>query len=631
MLQKIRDTSQGWIVWVIVIAISLTFALWGVHSYLYSNQFANVVAEVDGEKITQQDLSVVVNQMRMLQQKQSTALPNNVLQQMALQSIVSSVLLNHAASENGFFVSPILTEASIANMPTFQVDGQFSAARFNAVLNALAYSQDQFFDQVRQQILTNQIEDGISQTDFSLQSEVDQSIQLIHQKRNFDYIIIPAKQFISTVQPTSQEIESYYHQQANQFKIPEKVSVDYITLSLNDLMKKIKPTDTELQQYYQNNLTNYIQPKQWQISLLLIPVNSQADSATIQKIKQQAADAGKQMQAGKDVNQLRSQYLGSEAHTTWVNGNQLSSDLQNTLANMQKGAVSSPIQTGAGFEIIKVLDIKPQKIFSFSQAKDKVLAAYKQQKAQDQFTNLSSQLANITYENPDSLKEAAKQLNLTIQTTPLFTSEGGKEGIISNPKIVQAAFSDSVLSQGNNSDPVNLSDTDVVVLRIQQHQLGIEKPLADVKSQIEDVLRKGQANAKAKDEGLQIISLVNQGQPLCQAAKKYKLTCSQPGYVSLTDKSVNHDILMAAFKMPRPAKNATRTNVGVALSTGDYAVISLSDIQYANAASLSGSEKDQLSKAISSSFGSVSYNLYVKGLRDKAKVKNHSNADEENN
>ena len=70
MLQSIRDKSQGWFAWVVVTVIGLTFALWGVHSYLYSNQLQSVVAKVNGVKITQQDLDQAYNQLKRQKQLQ---------------------------------------------------------------------------------------------------------------------------------------------------------------------------------------------------------------------------------------------------------------------------------------------------------------------------------------------------------------------------------------------------------------------------------------------------------------------------------------------------------------------------------------------------------------------------------
>ncbi|RKZ36213.1 MAG: hypothetical protein DRQ37_04640, partial [Gammaproteobacteria bacterium] len=53
MMQAIREQATGWIAWVIVILISIPFALWGIQEYVNPNP--NVpVAEVNGQEISLQ-------------------------------------------------------------------------------------------------------------------------------------------------------------------------------------------------------------------------------------------------------------------------------------------------------------------------------------------------------------------------------------------------------------------------------------------------------------------------------------------------------------------------------------------------------------------------------------------------
>ena len=52
MLQAIRERAQGWIAWLIVILISIPFALWGIQSYTGIGG-EPVAATVDGVDIRQ--------------------------------------------------------------------------------------------------------------------------------------------------------------------------------------------------------------------------------------------------------------------------------------------------------------------------------------------------------------------------------------------------------------------------------------------------------------------------------------------------------------------------------------------------------------------------------------------------
>jgi peptidyl-prolyl cis-trans isomerase D len=56
MLQKFRERMQGIIAWTIVIAICITFALWGIQNYLHGDSSGNYLAKVNGVKITQKKL-----------------------------------------------------------------------------------------------------------------------------------------------------------------------------------------------------------------------------------------------------------------------------------------------------------------------------------------------------------------------------------------------------------------------------------------------------------------------------------------------------------------------------------------------------------------------------------------------
>jgi len=50
MLTQIRERATGWLAWVIVILITIPFALWGVQSY-FGNPADIPVATVNGEEI----------------------------------------------------------------------------------------------------------------------------------------------------------------------------------------------------------------------------------------------------------------------------------------------------------------------------------------------------------------------------------------------------------------------------------------------------------------------------------------------------------------------------------------------------------------------------------------------------
>jgi len=111
MLQSIRDRSQGFIAWFIIAFIALTFALWGIHNYFSGGgKNNNVVAKVNGSKITEGQVLSAYERMRRQQEAQlGGAVPTNptmqtLLKQQVLKQLISNHVLSDAAFKDGYRV-----------------------------------------------------------------------------------------------------------------------------------------------------------------------------------------------------------------------------------------------------------------------------------------------------------------------------------------------------------------------------------------------------------------------------------------------------------------------------------------------------------------------------------------------
>ncbi|MGD9108445.1 MAG: SurA N-terminal domain-containing protein [Gammaproteobacteria bacterium] len=628
-----RDKLQGWIAWIIITAICLVFALWGVRSYLYGRAADNVVAKVNGTKITKQQLDVVYNQMRRQQQLQLGAnySPSEkaaaALKQTALQSIISSMVLNKAAKSDGFRVDPVLVEALLAKMPIFQVNGVFSQAKFEQFVNTLLYSTDAFLAQLGNEILVSQVKSGIVGTAFSLPQEIDQLIKLVNQKRSFKYLVIPTKRFLTQIKLPTKAAENFYHQNLDNFKLPEKVSIQYLQLSMANLMRSIKPTAAQLKDFYNTNIVSYTKPKRWHLAGIMIAVPKHASKKQVDQAQQKLNLVANKIKQHVDFAALAKQYsddTGTAAkggEWSWVTEAQLPTELRVVLPNLKKvGDITMPIKTMQGYYILQLLGTQPQQVIPFSKVKDKVLQAYKQQTAERKFADLRDKLANITYENADSLKPAAKQLSLPIQTTDLFTKSGGK-GIAANPRVIAAAFGDEVLNQSENSDPVDLSDNSVVVLRIKQHVPASVKKFAEVKTQIVNQLRRAAAAQKAEDFGSTIIKELQNGKTLSNVASKYHLNTRAMTNVGRHAKNLDTNILEAAFHIAPSVKKGAPAVTGLSLPTNNYVVIVLTGVKEGDVKQLTASARQAFQQTAIQQLGLLEYQLYASGLIKKTKIK----------
>jgi peptidyl-prolyl cis-trans isomerase D len=637
MLQFIRDKSQGIIAFVIMGLIALTFALWGIHNYFNGSAKQAPVATVNGHKIEQQEFSLAFNRIRQnLMQREPQLFESqtsvNAVKRQLLSSMVDNSLLTQFAADNGFGVGQDLLELSLAQMPAFQVNGEFSKFRFEQFLSSMMYTQSSFFNSLRTNILLAQIKSGFTETAFALPYQVSNSINLINEGRQFAYAEIPATKFSKEIKVSKAAVKAYYNANPGEFTIPTKVSASYIELNMKTLEANIHPTDEQLQNYYNENINHYTVPKKWHAAHILIAVTAQQGKQALAAAYKKADMIEAKLKKGASFSDLAKKY--SEDLTTaskggempWVTFFQISKTWQNELYALKKvGDVSPVFKTSAGLEIVKLLGTKPAVVEPYSKVAKKVKKNYLLQQAEKQFANYTDDLANLTFEHPDSLKPAAQQLKLKIQKTDLFTKKGPNTGIAKNQRFVAAAFSGSVLNGGNNSDTVNLSDTSVVVLRVDKKIPSHLEKLEKVTPTILSKLKAKQESAKAKAMALAMSKEVESGKSLASLAKTNSVTFKSTSKAVTRNNygKLNSAVVYKAFHLQIPTKQLP--SVGITkLDHGGYAVVQLTKV---DGNQLSKKKMAEMHKyyvaGTQKSLGDVEYYLFLHHLKQTADIKYH--------
>ena len=263
MLQSIRDKTHGWIAGVVISLLILSFALWGIHSYIAGGGSNNVVATVNGADITKNQLATAYERLhRQLQMQSGTAeLPQSadtMLRNRALQSLIQVQVLEQAAYANHYRVTSGQMDGFLQATPEFQVNGSFSPVRFQQVLNAMFFTVPEFIDLTRATLLADQPRVGILLTAFAMPDEVTRTMALIGQERNIRYLLLSASNITQNAPAISDEmIQRYYTEHQNAYKTPEQISVEYILLSVQDLADKMHPTEEQLKNFYTENMSSF--------------------------------------------------------------------------------------------------------------------------------------------------------------------------------------------------------------------------------------------------------------------------------------------------------------------------------------------------------------------------------------
>jgi len=162
------------------------------------------------------------------------------LREQAMQQLVIAEVLKQNATQRGCRIHPKDLAITLRKIPAFQVEQKFSFAKFEEMLSQIGYNRTAFLSALIEEEAIAQIRSGIIDSAFVVPMEVNTAIRLVKQKRDFDYVQVPASHFIKQAKVSHQEMQDYYEQHLTEFRSTEQVSVDYSILSLSDIATDLK-------------------------------------------------------------------------------------------------------------------------------------------------------------------------------------------------------------------------------------------------------------------------------------------------------------------------------------------------------------------------------------------------------
>ncbi|MFI8480968.1 SurA N-terminal domain-containing protein [Pseudomonas sp. NPDC078700] len=620
MLQNIRDNSQGWIAKTIIGIIVALLALTGIDAIFTGTSNSQNAADVNGDKITQNELGQAVEmQRRQLVQQlgknfDPALLDEKLLRDASLKGLIERSLLLQGATDAKFAFSEAALDQVILMTPEFAVDGKFNADRFDQVIRQMGYSRLQFRQMLKQEMLIGQLRAGLSASSFVTDEEVQAFAALEKQTRDFATHTVSADPAAVTL--SDDDVKAYYDAQSSQFMSPEQVVVQYVELKKDAFFDQIKVDDKDLQDAYKTEIANLTEQRD--AAHILIEVNDKVSDA---EAKAKIEEVQKRLQNGEDFAALAKEV--SQDPGSANNGGDLGyagpgvydPDFEKALYALDKDQVSAPVRSSFGWHLIKLLGVQAPEVPSFDSLKEKLVNDLKAQKVEKRFVEASKQLEDSAFEAAD-LAQPAQELGLKVETSKPFGREGG-EGITANRQVVEAAYSSDVLEGGSNSAVVELDPSTVVVVHVKQHLKPEQLKLEEVADKIREHLTTVRASEAAKAAGEKQIAQLSAGDAAVdkgQWAVTEAATRAQEG--------VDPVVLQALFRMPKPADDGKPTYTGVSLASGDFTVIRLDGVSKQEQA-LTDEEKTTYRRFLASRIGQQDFAAYRKQLEAKADVERY--------
>ncbi|MHA3028060.1 SurA N-terminal domain-containing protein [Chromohalobacter israelensis] len=563
MLQRIREGSQGWVAKMIVGAIIVTFALFGAESLVgVFTSGSDDVATVNGEPIKRQAVELQVQ--RGIRSGQVPPEQERELRAQVIDQMITTELLDQYAEEGGMHLSDAQIDQLIVSRPEFQdSEGNFSQELFSNRLASAGYTPLSFRRELRRDMKRQQLQQGVALSTFVLPGEAERLQALQNQTRDFRYASLTADDLEAPVEVTESDMQAYYEAHQDQYQRPEQVKVAYVVLNQEDVAQDVDVDEQQLRDAYAAEREDA--PRE--VAHVMVDYG---DERSRDEAMARIEEAQGQLADGADFADVAAEY--SDDATTAEKGGNLGvinrgffgDAFDDAAFSLEEGQVSSVVDSGDGLHLIKVTDIDMP---SFDEQRDELAEQVRLDSSRDAFNERAQQLEDRSYA-ADDLQSVADELGLDVQTSD-WVSADSAEGVLAEPGMMDAAFSEDVLENGYNSDVIELDDQRRAVLRVVDHREATTLSLDEVSERVREATREVKTREALEARAERLVASLRNGDAV-------SLDWQQVDDATRRGDAAPEAVLRQAFRLPHPSDGQT---YGHAMTDAGVAIIGLTQVR----------------------------------------------------
>lgn len=615
MMDNLRTAANSVVLKVIFGIIIVSFILTGVSGYLIGGN-NNFAAKVNGQEIGrgQFENAVASERNRMQQQlgDQFSELAANenyikTMRQQVLNRLIDEALLDQYAKDLGLGISDEQVRKAIFATPAFQVDGKFNNTRYNALVNQMGMTADQYAAALRNQLTTQQLINAVAGTDFMLPGETDQLAELVSQQRLVREATIDVNALAAKQQVSDAEISSYYEQNKSQFVAPEQFRVSYIKLDAASMEQSV--SDEEIQAYYDQHQDQYTQLQRNRYSV--IQTKTEADAkAVLDELNKGGDFAALAKEKSADIISAR-----NGGDMGWLEDATTPDELKNA-GLKEKGQLSGVIKSSVGFLVARLDDVQAAKVKPLAEVRNDIANKVKQEKSLDAYYALQQKVSDAASNDNDSLAGAEQAAGVKAVETGWFDHSNLPAELNFKP-VSDAIFNGGLVGEngmpGSNSDIITVDGDRAFILRVSEHKAEAVKPLAEVKAQVTDIVKHSKAEQQAKLDAEKLLVALKDGKG-DEAMKAAGLSFSASKTLSRTGQD---PLSQAAFSLPLPQKDKPSFGIGNDMQ-GNVVLLALDEVK---AGEMPEAQKKAMVQGITQNNAQISFEAMMNNLRKSAKIK----------
>jgi len=525
MLQAIRSKAGSLVVKILFAMLILSFGVWGIGDIFRSRSAReSAVAKVGSVEIPGDFL---VKRMRAQLEQMRGLLGGNVdlatAKQMGLVNgmldrLVNASLLDQEHQQLHLGVADQVVSGVILGEKSFQQNGKFDRARYNAVLTQNNLTEDRYAAMLRQDIARTQLTRSLVEGAAAPEAVADLLYRVRNEKRVADTVFLPVDQVKDLAAPTEPQLARFHDDHPELFRAPEYRGITLLVMQASDLVAGITVPEQKLQDEYQARIAEFQESEKRNLEQILL-----SDEA-------KAKEAFQQVTAGKDFAEVAKKIANQDAEAIklgWTRREDMAEmpKLAEAAFGLKVGEVSQPVQGPLGWHVIKVTGIEPGHVKSFDEAKDSLQASIAKDMAAEELYKFSNQVEDALA-GGSTLEQVAEKFKLEAQKIPSLdaTGKNAKGERIDLPAAAEVLRTAFATGSGETTRLNEAKSGEYFVLRVDEIVPSVIKPLAEAKDKAKELYLADERKAATERRAKELADAVSPAKGLAALAQAKHLT-----------------------------------------------------------------------------------------------------------
>ena len=525
MLKSMRRSVQSTFVKIFLFGLLIiSFGLWGITDLFTSSPETQTVARVDD---TELDFPTYANRFQATLRQtgllgvdfEINATTGQFIENAVLEPWGLEVAMSKEIAAMRLAVTDTELRDQIQRDPTFRDNsGVFSRQRFETFLSRRRLNEGLYLQQLRGTVLQNQLvrtmlaSTPVPPEQAKLLAQYDLTFR---DSRIFEVLATP---LMSISAPSATDIEAFYNDRQEDFRVDEKRNIEMLSLSLSDIAATVKLDDGAVEQYFAENQDAYSVPERRTVERILFPDEAKSREAWLA------------LQSGQDFVSVAKKFADLSQEAIELGEIMREGFADTALAErafrLGVDKVSDPFEGLFGWMIVRTRAIKPAIIPEFSSVKDELETELRQERATDLVFDYVDQVEDLLAGGA-TLAEIAADIRLPKLQKGIEMGSDDSDSLLLQSQVAS-------LKEAGDRQMFEDSTDGYRLIELQKITESRIPALADIRASVEAAWREEQQHALALTQAKALASRVNGGESLQAIARSTGLTLR-------TTEAVNRD------------------------------------------------------------------------------------------